>query len=334
MAGISTPGVAEGQKLIDRPWVNKLFIFLAAALWGYSFVMMKGLVTEMPVFTLLAIRNALATLFMAVYLRGRLLKVDGTTVALGIGMGLFGFAAYATQTVGLSLTTPGKNAFLTGCYCVMVPFLAWLFGAGRPSVRHVLAAILCVCGIGLVGADGGLPLNLGDILTLVCAVFYALQYVLLAKWGNNIDALVVTAWQFAVMALCSGATALVFDAGYVLPDFAVADIAQLVFLALVCSCICNGLINRAMTKVDPAEGSILSAMEAPIGVLSSVLLYGELITPRLVFGFALIFVAIIVSEAGDELAGRLFGSRRAALAAEPLKGEREAHDSGPGPKQA
>ena len=269
-------------------------------MWGYSFVTMKGMVSQMPVFYLLAMRNALASAALVLALRGRLVRTrDRRTLLVGLGMGLLGFGAYATQTVGLTMTTPGKNAFLTGCYCVMVPFLAWLFGQGRPGVRHVLAALTCVCGIGLVAADGGLPLNAGDLLSLLDGVFYGLQFVLLAGWGQDLDALVVTCWEFAVMAVCSAAVSMVFEPGYVPPAPTLGDVGTMLYLALVCSCLCFVLLNRAMTLVDSAEGSLLAALEAPFGVLASVLVYGEQVTLRLLVGFALIFVAIVVSETGE-----------------------------------
>lgn len=290
----------EAVRLIDRPWFNKLCILFAASMWGYSFVTMKGMVAQMPVFYLLAVRNALAAAALVVALRGRLVRTrDRRTLLVGLGMGLLGFGAYATQTVGLTLTTPGKNAFLTGCYCVMVPFLSWLFGQGRPGMRHVAAAVTCVCGIGLVAADGGLPLNLGDVLSLSDGVFYALQFVLLAGWGQDLDALVVTCWEFAVMAACSAAVSMVLEPGYVPPAPTLADVGTMLYLALVCSCLCFVLLNRAMTLVDSSEGSLLASLEAPFGVLASVLVYGEQVTPRLLAGFALIFVAIVVSETGE-----------------------------------
>lgn len=291
---------ASDTRMIDRPWFNKLCILFAASMWGYSFVTMKGMVSQMPVFYLLAMRNALASAALVLALRGRLVRTrDRRTLLVGLGMGLLGFGAYATQTVGLTMTTPGKNAFLTGCYCVMVPFLAWLFGQGRPGVRHVLAALTCVCGIGLVAADGGLPLNAGDLLSLLDGVFYGLQFVLLAGWGQDLDALVVTCWEFAVMAVCSAAVSMVFEPGYVPPAPTLGDVGTMLYLALVCSCLCFVLLNRAMTLVDSAEGSLLAALEAPFGVLASVLVYGEQVTLRLLVGFALIFVAIVVSETGE-----------------------------------
>lgn len=299
-------------RLVDRVWFNKLCILLVAGLWGYSFVTMKGMVTQMPVFFLLATRNTIAALAMVALLRGRLALVrNRRTLLVGIGMGLLGFGAYATQTVGLTMTTPGKSAFLTGCYCVMVPFLAWLFGQGRPGVRHVAAALVCVCGIGLVAADGGLPLNRGDLLSLADGIFYGMQFVLLSGWGQDLDAMVVSGVEFAVMALCSAVVSLLFESGYVPPIPTPADVGTLLFLGLGCSCLCFTLLNRSMTLVDPAEGSLISSLEAPFGVLASILVYGERVTGRLVLGFALIFVAMVISEVGEELAVRVraFGHR-------------------------
>lgn len=299
--------------LVDRPWFNKLLITVAAATWGLSFVFMKDLVDKVPVFWLLAVRFSLAAIVMALVLNRRLLAAlrDPASLRLGVALGFMNFAAYALQTVGLSLTTPGKNSFLTGTYCVMMPFAMWLFGSGRPAVRHVLAAVTCVTGIGLVAADGGWALNAGDWLTLGCAVFYALQYVFLAKYGTDKDAISMTAMQFMVMAPCAAIASAIFERGFVPAMPTASDVAAMAFLVLICSCFNFGAINRGMTRVDPAEGSILSALEAPFGVLASVILYHEQVTLRLLTGFSLIFVAIVISEAGEELLAR-WRQRRAA----------------------
>lgn len=292
--------------LAGQPWFNKLLITTAAATWGLSFVFMKDLVDKVPVYWLLAVRFSLAAVVMALVLRRRLLSMlrDRPSLALGIALGLMNFTAYALQTMGLSMTTPGKNSFLTGCYCVMMPFAMWLFGGSRPAVRHVLAAVTCVTGIGLVAADGGWALNMGDWLTLGCAVFYALQYVFLAKYGTDKDALSLTAVQFMVMAPCAAIASALFERGFVPAAPTGSDIVTMAFLVLICSCFNFAAINHGMARVDPAEGSILSALEAPFGVLSSVILYQEQVTPRLLVGFALIFVAIVISEAGEELLAR------------------------------
>lgn len=264
-------------RVTERPWFNKLLILVAAATWGFSFVVMKDLVERVPVFWLLTVRYLLSTLAMVAVLRGRLLRSlrERRALTLGLALGVLNFAAYATQTVGLSLTTPGKNAFFTGCYCVMVPFVGWAFGRGRPRFRHVLAACLCVTGIGLVALGGVSALNAGDVLTLVCAVCYALQYVVLATWGHGTDALSITTIEFAVMGALSSLVTLVAERGFVPSAPTVADLGAMAFLVLVCSCFNFAAINRGMLHVDPTEGSILSSLEAPFGELASVLFYAE-----------------------------------------------------------
>ena len=283
--------------------LGKMLIVSAAFAWGLSFVVMKGLVDKVPVFRLLAVRYVLATLVMGVALRGRLARAlrDRQTLVMGIVLGILGFLAYAAQTLGLAITTPGRNAFFTGCYCVMVPFISWAFGQGRPLASHLTAAVLCVAGIGLVSAGGAGALNAGDWLTLLGAVCYALQFVVLSKWGEGVDSLSVTAIEFVMMALGSCMTTLATESGLPQPAITVGDVASLAYLVLVCSCFTFVALNWGMMHVPTTEASILSSLEAPFGVGASIVLYHELVTARTFLGFGLIFVAILLSEVGERL---------------------------------
>ena len=47
---------------------------------------------------------------------------------------------------------------------------------------------------------------------------------------------------------------------------------------------------------NPSQAALFLSLESVFGVLFSVLLYGEVMTSRLLVGFALIFVAILVNE--------------------------------------
>lgn len=293
-----TSATTDTMPVVERPWFNKLLILTAAATWGFSFVVMKDLVDRVPVFWLLAVRYALASVVMLLVFRRRVIVLlrSRRATRLGIVLGLLLFGAYAFQTMGLAYTTPGKNSFLTGCYCVMVPFIAWAMGQGRPRVHHLAAAVLCVGGIGLVALGGVSALNIGDWLTLVGAACYALQFVCLARWGDGVDALAVTSLEFVIMALCSMATTLLFERGACIPALGAADWGAMAFLVLVCSCFDYAALNWGIVHVPPAQGSILSALEAPFGVFAGVLFYGELLTLQMVVGFALIFCATLVSE--------------------------------------
>lgn len=94
-----------------------------------------------------------------------------------------------------------QNAFLTAVYCVIVPFLTWAVVGRKPDRYNIAAALLCVTGVGLVSLTEQLSINTGDLLTLVCACFYASHIVAVAKVSPGKDITLLTVFQFAFAAL-------------------------------------------------------------------------------------------------------------------------------------
>ncbi len=300
------------RRLLNSPTANKLALLSAALIWGFSFFVMKDVTDAIPVFWLLCLRFAIAAVVtFAVFWRHFFAHLDARTIRCGIVLGLCVWAAYAFQTVGVVYTTPGKNAFLTGVYVVLVPFVAWIFRMGRPKPHDLVAAALCLAGIGFTAMSSGLSMNLGDALTLVCAVFYALEIVIVGKMGRELDVWALTIWQFAVMALCS-AVFMPFEQAPSASVWTAPLIFQLLFLGVVCSFVCLGIMNYALTKIPVAEGSLISSMESPSGVFFSVLFGRETLTLRMVLGFCLIFLAMLISNAWDAFASWWRGRRELA----------------------
>ena len=148
-------------------------LFAAAFIWGSSFFIMKNALDAMPVQYLLAIRFTVGALLLALICRKKWRGVTADYLWRGAVIGGCLYLAYSIQTYGLALTTPSKNAFLTAVYCVLVPFLYWLLAGVRPDRYNILAALLSVTGVGLVSLSGDLTVNLGDALTLLCALLTA-----------------------------------------------------------------------------------------------------------------------------------------------------------------
>lgn len=184
--------------------VYRLLIVVATIIWGSSFVIVKDVTGFLTTGWILVVRFSVAAVLLAlVFAKKRHLYLQRDYLFYG---GLFGvalFLAYYVQTQGLIYTTPGKNAFLTGTYCVLVPFFAWFATRKRPTLINVGAALLCIAGVGLVSLSGDLTVNVGDALTLLCAVFYALHIVLVSRFSQGRDIFVLTMWQFAGVALCA-----------------------------------------------------------------------------------------------------------------------------------
>lgn len=274
----------------------KPMLFAAALIWGTSFFIMKNALDAVPVFFLLAIRFTAGAVLLALVCARRWKAFTPDYLWRGAVMGGFLCLAYSVQTFGLSMTTPSKNAFLTAVYCVIVPFLTWAVVKKRPDRYNIAAALLCVTGVGLVSLNEQLSINTGDLLTLVCAIFYASHIVAVEKVSPGKDITLLTVFQFAfagLFAWIGGALTETF------PAQALTD--PQVFLPLLYLCVMATTVALLFQNVgqvwsDPASASVILSLESVFGVLFSVIFYGDPVTPRLLMGFVLIFVAVVCSE--------------------------------------
>ena len=287
--------------------LGRLALFTAALIWGTSFVVLKSALGNVGTMWTLAIRFTLAALIMLIPAAKKLRRVKKRTLRGGVLMGMCLAAAYIVQTYGLSYTTPGKNAFLTSTYCVLVPFMAWGIYKRKPGFFNIAAAVLCVTGIGFVALNSGFEqLNVGDVITVFCGIFYSLQIVLLEQYAGETDSLTITGIQFAAAAVLCWLGALLFESAPV--NVPLSAWMNILYLSVMCTAVCFFLQAWGMRYTPSAEAAMLLTLEAVFGTLISVLFFGEKLTPRLVFGFALIFVAVLVSEVGEELYKKHFKS--------------------------
>ena len=289
------PGELRGAGA-RSPLFWKLMLVAMALIWGYSFLTMKTVLDTVPTFMLLACRFLLSAVIMFIIFHKRI-KAHFNREYLGFGvlMGCVIWSAYAAQTLGLVDTTPGKNAFLTGTYCILVPFIALILFKERVTKWHIASALLCLVGVGFVALDN-FSIQMGDLMTLVGAVFFAVDMAVVGHIGRTRDVSVLTSWMFLFVGLFSLAATIAFEPRVPAEQWTPEIIGQLVFLAVVCTTIGLLLQNQALSHVPPATGSLLLSLESPSGVLFSVLMAGEVLTGKLIFGFVLIFLSIVLSE--------------------------------------
>lgn len=269
-------------------------LLLAALIWGASFVGMKELTAVMAVQYVLAIRFTLSALAMAIVLVPRLKHLRWRTVWHGGVIGVFLYLAYTFQTYGVALTTPGKNAFLTAIYCVIVPFMYWAVDRVRPDRFNVAAATLAVVGIGMVSLDGELSVGLGDALTIVGGVFFAAHMVAVTKLSRGEDPLLVTMMQFVGTAVCAW-IGTAFETAPSLSVFTPEVIGVMAYLVLFATCLTLSFQTYGQQRTPPAAAAILLSLESVFGVIVSVIA-GERPSSIVYAGFAVIFAAVLISE--------------------------------------
>ncbi len=290
----------------NRTRVGSAALFLAAFIWGTSFVMMKDVSEKLPPSLLLAIRFTVGAALLSLIFYKRFKKLDRSYLFPGLLIGAFLFIAYLVQTYGLIGTTPGKNAFLTASYCVITPFLFWLVSKKRPDKFHIAAAVVCLTGIFFISVDIGgeaiFSIATGDILTLICGFFYAAHIVAISMSAEEKDPILITILQFAVAAVLSWLTFLLLSPLGAAPITAtkadaVSIVWQIAYLSVLCTAGALGLQNFGLKYAHPTSGSVILTFEAVFGALFSLLLGAEEgFTVWRALGFVLMFIAVIISE--------------------------------------
>ncbi len=281
---------------MKKSFFAKTALFVAAIIWGLSFFIVKDTVEIFPPNFLLAIRFTVGAALLALCFIKKLAIIDKGYLLSGAAMGACLFAAYCVQTIGITETTPGKNAFLTAIYCIIVPFLFWIWDKKAPEKYHFGAAIIAIIGIGIVSLTEQLTIGFGDALTLLGGFFYALHIVVTNKVGTNRDIIVLTVLQFAFAALFSWFCAIIFEQFPQNVSITTESVLGIGFLSVFATCLALLFQNVGQKFSDPSAAAIILSLESVFGVLFSVIFYNEQVTLRLLIGFTLIFVAVIASE--------------------------------------
>lgn len=294
LAGLSKARLGGSMDKKSKKVSAKAALFGAALIWGSSFLIVKNSMDIMQPHMLLAMRFFIGALLLSIIFHKRLKQLNRDYFIKGGIIGAFLFLAYSLQTIGITDTTPGKNAFLTAIYCVLVPFFFWAVDRKKPDGFNIAAACISIIGIGLVSINGDFSIRMGDSLTLAGGVLYAAHMVCIAKFGKDKDPILLTILQFAYSAIFASIVALLFED--IPTKWSMESITGLLYLAVFATAIALLLQNVGQKYSNPAPAAIILSLESVFGVAFSIIFYHEKLTLRLFIGFLLIFLAIIISE--------------------------------------
>jgi len=268
------------------------FLLLVTAVWGWTFVLVKDAISQYPTLPFLAIRFLLAFAVMALLVR-RL----PTRRELWVGAVAGGVLAggYLTQTVGLTMTSPGNSGLITGLFVVFTPLIDRVFGMPlhRWTVIAVIGALIGT--VMLVGGPGGF--GLGDLLTVACAALYALHIVLLSRWSPGLRSAPLAMVQMgmgAVIFTGGGAWQLRMPSPYVW--------LAIVVTAVFASALAFYIQTWAQQHLSASRTAVILTTEPAWAVVAAFILAGQRFTVLQAVG-ALVMLASIV---GHELAHLIF----------------------------
>lgn len=275
-------------------------LILTAAIWGFAFVVVKDSVDTIPPVYMVSIRYTIAAVLLGFVLIPQFKKLNRYYWIHGAVTGLMLALGYITQTIGCKYTTAGKNAFLTTIYVILIPLISWPLNKKRPHFVVFLSAVMALVGIGLLALrnEGGvLGFNVGDILTLICGLFYALHIIFTAKFSQDKNPVILTWIQFIVAAVFSWSVSPLIDGSF---SFAMLKSSRVIFsmlyLGIFSSLVAFLLQNICLKYMESSLASLFLSLESVFGVIFSAIFLRERMTLVMIFGCVLIFAAITIAD--------------------------------------
>ena len=280
---------------MKKTTIAKIALFLTAALWGSTFTIGKLASEAFSASFIIALRFSIAAVALLIAALPKLKQLDRKYLLHGFWMGLTLFISYMLQVCGLALdTSPGKSAFLSTTYSVLVPFLYWVVTKERPKIHHIICVFLCLFGVGILSLSGGWGMSTGDILTVLSGVPCAVNIVISSIVCKDRNVLLLTTVELWVVTIF--AWIFVFAGGTFPKAFPMGVVGGIAYLGLLATALCLYMQSYGLKYAEPAIGGMLLSLESVFGVIFSVIIYHEKITLRMLAGFAVIFIAILLSQ--------------------------------------
>ncbi|MDK2915326.1 MAG: hypothetical protein PWQ79_2241 [Thermococcaceae archaeon] len=255
--------------------------------WGFTFPAMKVSLKYLPPVLFLAYRFGIASLLMLLIFGRKALKRE--TLREGFILGLTLFFGHGFQIVGLKYTTASNSAFITSLYVVFTPFIAYFMLGERVTRRDLTSLVLAVIGLYLI-SGAGTSIKYGDFLTLLCAISFAFQIVLVHKFGEK-DYLSLTFWQLFWNFIFSSLFTLAFEEP-VFPKEPLPWVGVL-YTAVFATVIAFTVQLKYQRYTKAQRAALIYSSEPVFGSLAAYITLGETLSARGYLGAALIMSGIL-----------------------------------------
>jgi drug/metabolite transporter (DMT)-like permease len=283
-----------------------LLLVLTAAIWGSTFVVVKDALHDVSPLLFNLLRMIIATIVLAAIYHRDLRGLKRSHLAGGAVVGLCLAAGYSFQTAGLARTTPAKSAFITGLIVVIVPLLCaapMLRPATMrpPSLSAYGGAIMAFAGILLLTTPAGTPwtallgsINTGDLLTLLCALGFALHVVALAHISPRLPLGTLAVLQLTFCTVIMGLALPLFERPWI--HVSLRLVVALLVTGVLATAVAFTVQSWAQQHLSATHTALILALEPVFAFLTSFLFYGERLSGRASLGAFLILGGIALTE--------------------------------------
>ena len=285
-----------------------ILLLITAIIWGSSFVAQSIGMQSIDAFTFTGIRTTLGMLFLLPFtlIINKGFDLSKATLKKGLILGIVFSFAQNFQQFAFYYSTSGKIAFITAFYMFFVPLFSVMFLKKKIAALTWISIFIGLIGLFLLCINPAelTNINLGDILALICAVFYAVQIMLIDKFveDGKTSGVQLSFMQFFVAAVISIVAMFIFEHP-VIADIKTAA-PSLLYSGIMSCGIAYTLQILGQSKASPGVASLLMCLESVFAVISAAIILHENMLPRELAGCLIMFGAIILSQVSESLSAK------------------------------
>lgn len=292
-----------------KKYFGESALLFNTVIWGATFALIKGALDDSSPMVFVALRFGLAALLLFPFIYKQLFKVDKQTLIAGSILGFFFFSGFATQTIGLNYTTATKSGFITGTFVVFIPILQLIIEKRKPRWFNLVSIMLVVVGLILLSSRGdhfidllnelGSDFNIGDFLTLLCAILFAFQVVYVDVFTKKHPYMPMVFMQLFITGMGGIIFAIFFSVlniETIKLNLSSNLIFAVLYTALFASILATVIQLKYQKVVSPTKAGIIYSFEPIMAALFAYFLLSEKISNFGLLGGLFIFFGLLFSE--------------------------------------
>lgn len=285
----------QGGFSMQKQLKADLALFLVTIGWGASFILIQGSLENLSTYNFLAIRFLLAFFLSSFIFIKQMIKIDKATLKYGVILGIILFGSFALQTEGLSYTTASKSAFITGFNVVLVPVFSSFLMKKRLDNKSYLSVALAFIGLAMLTLNHDIAgINIGDVYTLISAIIFAFYIIFVGKYTVKVQSIPFAVVQIGVVGLLSLLITFSIEKPIMPTDHQIW--INIIILSVVCTSGAYIVQNIAQKFTSSTHTALIFSGEPVFAGIFDYLIFGELLSPRGIFGALLILSGMLISE--------------------------------------
>ncbi|MCS7228526.1 MAG: DMT family transporter [Candidatus Kryptonium sp.] len=292
---------------MKQQYKAELLLLFITFIWGGTFSIVKTALESVSPLIFLGIRFGISMVLYLLFFPGSLKHLNYTSLKHGLIIAFFLFAGFAFQTVGLKYTTASKSGFITGMLVIFTPIAQVIIERKTPKLGNLVGIVLVTIGLLFLTSKEssienfifslGRDFTIGDFLTLLCAVMFALYIVYLDIYSRLHPTSILVLIQLATTSIASFLIAPFFED--IKLNFTFQLFFALVYTSLLATILATYIQTEYQKFTTPTRAAVIFTMEPVFAGAIAWVFLNEHLSSFALLGSALMLGGLLISELSD-----------------------------------